>query len=451
MQVEITQEFIEKIEQLIADKNNKELSQFFEEMHHADIAEVLDDLSFDEAIYIIKLLDAEKTSEVLTELDEDTREKVLKGLSSEEIAKEIDELNSDDAADIIGELSDEQKKEVISQIEDVEHAKDIVDLLRYDEDTAGGLMGKELIKVNENWTNLRCVKEMRRQAEDYDKVHTIYVVDDNEVLKGRLSLKSLLTTSTRTAVKEVYNPKIHFVRVDEKDEEIAKTMQKYDLFVVPVVDEMNRLVGQITIDDIVDVIKEEADKDYQMAAGITEDVEADDSIFELTKARLPWLVLGLFGGLGAVFIMEGYEEFMHKDGVKELFFFTPLIAAMAGNVGVQSSAIIVQGLANDIVKGSLWNRLIKEVGLSLINGFALAGLIMVFGTVMNYDISFSLTIATALVCVIIVAALIGTFVPIILHKRGIDPAIATGPFITTSNDIFGIFLFFYIAKLILHF
>jgi magnesium transporter len=451
MQAEITQEFIENIEQLIAEKNNNELSQLFEEIHHADIAEILEDLGFEDAVYLIKLLDAEKTAEILAELDDDTREKVLGGLSSEEIAKEIDELNSDDAADIIGELSDIQKKEVISQIDDVEHAKAIVDLLRYDEDTAGGLMGKELIKVNENWTNLRCVKEMRKQAEHYDKVHTIYVVDDNEVLKGRLSLKSLLTTSTRTPVKEVYNPKIHFVRVEENDEEIAKTMQKYDLFVVPVVDEMNRLVGQITIDDIVDVIREEADKDYQMAAGITEDVEADDTIIELTKARLPWLVLGLFGGLGAVFIMEGYEEFMHKDGIKELFFFTPLIAAMAGNVGVQSSAIIVQGLANDNVKGSLWNRLMKEIGLSLINGFALATLIMIFGFIMDYHISFSLTIAIALICVIIVAALIGTFVPIVLHKRGIDPAIATGPFITTSNDIFGIFMFFYIAKMILHF
>ena len=451
MQVEITQEFIEQIQQLIADKNSLEIKRLFEEIHHADIADILDDLNFDDAIYIIKLLDTEKTSDILTELDDDTREKVLKGLSSEEIAKEIDELESDDAADIIGELPEEQKKEVISQIEDVEHAKDIVDLLRYDEDTAGGLMGKELIKVNENWTNLRCVKEMRKQAEDYDKVHTIYVVDDNDVLKGRLSLKSLLTTSTRSEVKEVYNPKINYVRVDEKDEEVAKTMQKYDLFVVPVVDEMNRLVGQITIDDIVDVIRDEADKDYQMAAGITEDVEADDSVLELTKARLPWLVLGLIGGLGAVFIMEGYEEFMHKDGIKELFFFTPLIAAMAGNVGVQSSAIIVQGLANDIVKGSLWSRLLKEVGLSLINGVSLAALIMVFGYIMSYEISFSLTIALALICVIIVAALIGTFVPIILHKKGIDPAIATGPFITTSNDIFGIFLFFYIAKLILHF
>ena len=449
MQVEINKEFITNLEQLIAAGNNRELSALFEEMHPADIAEILEELNFDNALFIIKLLNAEKTSEILTELDDDTREKVLKGLSSEEIAKEIDELNSDDAADIIGELSEKQKEEVISQIEDVEHAKDIVDLLRYDEDTAGGLMGKELIKVNENWSNLRCVKEMRKQAADYDKVHTIYVVDDNDVLMGRLSLKSLLTTSTKTPIRDIYNPNITSIPVEEKDEEVAKTMQKYDLFVVPVVDEMNRLVGQITIDDVVDVIKEEADKDYQMAAGITEDVEADDSIFQLTKARLPWLVLGLFGGLGAAYIMGGFEEALEKH--KILFFFTPLIAAMAGNVGVQSSAIIVQGLANNNIKGSLWNRLMKEIGLSLVNGLILALLVVAYGAFQGFDLTVNYAIASSLIIVIIIAALIGTFVPIILDKKGIDPALATGPFITTSNDIFGILIYFWIAKMMLGF
>lgn len=449
MQVEITSEFIANVKQLIAEGNNMSLSQLFLDVHHADIAEVLEDLSFDDALYIIKLLDAEKTSEILTELDDDTREKILKELSSEEIAKEIDELKSDDAADIIGELPEEQKKEVISQIEDVEHAKDIVDLLRYEEDTAGGLMGKELIKVNENWTNLRCVKEMRIQAADYDKVHTIYVVDDNDVLKGRLSLKSLLTTSTKTPVKEVYNPKITSVRADEQDEDVAKTMQKYDLFVVPVVDEMDRLLGQITIDDIVDVIRDEADKDYQMAAGITDDVEADDSIIQLTKARLPWLVLGLFGGLGAAYIMGGFEEAIEKH--KILFFFTPLIAAMAGNVGVQSSAIIVQGLANHNIKGSMWNRLMKEIGLSLVNGIVLGLLVLGYGLIQGFELTVNYVIACSLVIVIIIAALVGTFIPILLDKRGIDPALATGPFITTSNDIFGILIYFLIAKMMLGF
>jgi magnesium transporter len=449
MQVEITQDFINDIRNNIAETDDRSLSNLFDEMHHADIAEVLEELSFDDALYIIKLLDTEKTSDILTELDEDTREKILQSLSSEEIAKEIDELQSDDAADIIGELPEEQKEEVISQIEDVEHAKDIVDLLRYDDDTAGGLMGKELIKVNENWTNLRCVREMRRQAENFDKVHTIYVVDDNEVLKGRLSLKSLLTTSTKTPVKEVYNQKVTSVNVDENDEDVAKIMQKYDLFVIPVVDEMHRLVGQITIDDVVDVIREEADKDYQMAAGITEDVEADDTILQLTKARLPWLVLGLFGGLGAAYIMGGFEEALEKH--KILFFFTPLIAAMAGNVGVQSSAIIVQGLANNNLKGSLWNRLLKEIGLSLANGIILGLLVLGYGLIQGFDMTVNYAIACSLVIVIIIAALIGTFVPIILDKKGIDPALATGPFITTSNDIFGILIYFMIAKMMLGF
>lgn len=449
MQVEITQDFINDIRNNIAETDDRSLSNLFDEMHHADIAEVLEELSFDDALYIIKLLDTEKTSDILTELDEDTREKILQSLSSEEIAKEINELLSDDAADIIGELPEEQKEKVISQIEDVEHAKDIVDLLRYDDDTAGGLMGKELIKVNENWTNLRCVREMRRQAENFDKVHTIYVVDDNEVLKGRLSLKSLLTTSTKTPVKEVYNQKVTAVKVDENDEDVAKIMQKYDLFVIPVVDEMHRLVGQITLDDVVDVIREEADKDYQMAAGITEDVEADDTILELTKARLPWLVLGLFGGLGAAYIMGGFEEALEKH--KILFFFTPLIAAMAGNVGVQSSAIIVQGLANNNLKGSLWKRLFKEVGLSLANGIILGLLVLGYGLIQGFDTTVNYAIACSLVIVIIIAALIGTFVPIILDKKGIDPALATGPFITTSNDIFGILIYFMIAKMMLGF
>lgn len=449
MHIEITKEFLEEVKELISKKDNQALSVLFEEVHHADLAEVLEELNFDDAVFIIRLLDAEKTSEILTELDEDTREKILNELSSEEIAKEIDELNSDDAADIIGELSDAQKKEVISQIEDLEHAKDIVDLLRYDEDTAGGLMGKELIKVNENWTNLRCVKEMRKQAEDYDKVHTIYVVDDHEVLKGRLSLKSLLTTSTRTPVKDVYDPKITYVRADEYDEDVAITMQKYDLFVVPVVDEMHRLIGQITLDDVVDVIRDEADKDYQMAAGITDDVEADDSILQLTKARLPWLVLGLFGGLGAAYIMGGFDEALERFPV--LFMFTPLIAAMAGNVGVQSSAIIVQGLANNNIKGSLWSRLLKEVGLSLVNGIVLALLVLMYGLIQDFNMTVNYVIASSLIIVIIMAALIGTFIPILLDKRGIDPALATGPFITTSNDIFGILIYFMIAKMMLGF
>lgn len=449
MPFKVTKESIAEIQHLIAEKENTKLLNILKEVHYADVSELFEELTPEEGIYIIKLLDKDVTSEVIAELEEDTREKILKGLSSKEIAEEIEELDTDDAADIIGELSDQQKEEVIAHIEDVEHAKDIVELLRYDEDTAGGLMAKELVKVNHNWTVLTCIKEMRTQAEEVTRVHSIYVVDDNDFLIGRLSLKDLLTTSTKTEIKNVYIKKVDSVNVNQSGEEVARVMQKYDLEAIPVVDEIGRLVGRITIDDIVDVIKEEAEKDYKMAAGLVDDVEADDSIWELTKARLPWLFLGLLGGVGSANIMGLFEGALEKNAI--LFMFTPLIAAMAGNVGVQSSAIIVQGLANDNLKGGMTSRLIKEFLLALLNGIILSLVLFSFNWIWQHDFKTALAISVSLFSVIIVAGIIGTFIPLFLHKRGVDPAIATGPFITTSNDIFGILIYFGIAKLILNF
>ena len=443
----LTDELVSEIEQLIEQNNDAELNAMLGTVHYADVAEIINELDKEQATYLIKLLDSDKTSDVLTELDEDVREAILSNLSTKEIAGELEELDTDDAADIIGELPKEQIQDVISKIEDREHAKDIVDLLRYAEDSAGGLMAKELVKVNENWNVLTCVKEMRTQAENVTRVHSVYVVDDEDKLKGRLSLKDLLTTSTKTHIKDVFIKNVDSVNVNEDPEEVARIMSKYDLEAIPVVDEIGRLVGRITIDDIVDVIKEEAERDYQMAAGISQDVEADDSIWDLTRARLPWLILGLFGGAAAAVIMGGFEEMFREYTV--LFLFTPLIAAMAGNVGVQSSAIIVQGLANDDIKGSISNRLIKEMLLALLNGFILSCLLLIFTWIWKGDFPTSLAISISLIAVIVVAGFIGTFVPLFLDKRGIDPAIATGPFITTSNDIFGILIYFSIAKLIL--
>ncbi len=359
MEFKVTDEFIKQIEELIENNNHKTLLELVGDAHFADIAELVEELSIDDAFLLIKLLDKEKTSDVIAELDEDTREKILERFSSKEIADEISNLDTDDAADIISELPEEQKEEVISYISDTEHAKDIVELLRYDEDTAGGLMAKELVKVNENWNVLTCIKEIREQGQEVTRVHSIYVVNDDGALIGRLSLKDLITSSTKTAIKDIYISNVDYVNVNDDVEDVARKMQKYDLEAIPVVDELKTLVGRITIDDIVDVIKEEADKDYQMAAGITHDVEADDSVWDITKARLPWLFLGLFGGIGAASIMGFFEGALEKNAV--LFMFTPLIAAMAGNVGVQSSAIIVQGLANDEVKGSISSRLLKEM------------------------------------------------------------------------------------------
>ncbi len=448
---QLNDELLALIRSDIEQQNKSALKKRTQEYHYADLAEIIDELSVEEGVYLIKLLDSEKTSDVLTEVDEDIREKILELLSDKEIAGEVEELDTDDAADLIAELPQERQAEVIAEIEDAERAQDIQELLTYDEDSAGGLMAKELVRVNENWTVTQCVREMRKQASEVTRVHSIYVVDADKTLIGRLSLKDLLTAKETAKVKSVSIPKVDYVNVHDSAADVAKLMAKYDLEAIPVVDDNKMLLGRITIDDIVDYIKDEADKDYQLAAGIASDVEADDTIIELTRARLPWLILGLIGGLGSVFILEGFEEVMRHPSYKTLFFFTPLIAAMAGNVGVQSSAIIVQGLANDVVKGSLLSRLIKEVGLSLINGIALGALLLVFGHFSGLETILSITIALSMLCVIVVSALVGTFVPIVLDKRGIDPAIATGPFITTSNDIFGIFLFFYIAKILLGF
>ena len=450
MQFQLTDEFIEQVEQLIATNDGEALKALLNELHFADIAEILHELDTDEATYIVKLLDTEVTSEILIELDEDFRERILDRLTPSEIADELDEMDTDDAADIIAELDDHVQKQVISHIEDEEHAADIVDLLRYDEDTAGGLMAKELVRVKETWTVAGCVREMRRQAENVTRVHSIYVTDKQGKLKGRLSLKDLLTASGKAHISDIYIPKVDYVNVHTEAEEVARIMQKYDLEAIPVVDDEGILVGRITIDDIVDFIKEEAEKDYQMAAGITQDVEADDSIFKLTKARLPWLLIGMLGGLGAASIITGFQSMMTT--FPKIIIFVPLIQATAGNVGVQSSAIVVQGLANDTLKGNIITRLLKESLLALVNGIAIALVVLVISHFLFFTTYLeSISIGIAIVSVIILAALIGTFVPILLDKKGIDPAVATGPFITTSNDIFGILTYFLIAKMILGF
>ena len=448
---ELSKEIIQEISNLIFNKKNKEIKKLVDGIHYADLAEIINELESTQRIYLIKIIDSDKTSDVLTEVDEDVREEILKTLSEKEIAGEIKELDSDDAVDILSELSDEKQEKVISLIKDESITENIRELLNYDEDSAGGLMAKELISVNENWSVLKCLREIRKQAKDIKRVHSIYVLNKKKILIGRLSLKDLITSPSKSKIQEIYIPKVDYVHVNDSADEVAKLMSKYDLEAIPVVGDNNELLGRITIDDIVDFIKDEAEEDYLLAAGISNDVEADDSIFELTKARLPWLILGLFGGLGSVFILESFENIMASKELRALFFYTPLIAAMAGNVGVQSSAIVVQGLANDVIKGSLISRLIKEVSLTILNGLILSIIIILFGLGINQSLEMSITISVSMIFVIIVAALIGTSVPIILDKFGIDPAIATGPFITTGNDVIGILLFFYIAKLILVF
>ncbi|MBT3612653.1 MAG: magnesium transporter [Flavobacteriales bacterium] len=445
--IEINSAYIEQITALIESNNSAKLSVMLANLHIADIAEIIEDIAIDDAHVLFDLIEEEKSAAILVELEDDTREDLLSDLTAKEIAKEvIDNLESDDAADLIGELSEDKKEEVLSLIEDTEHASDISDLLTYPEDTAGGLMAKELIKVNNNWNTLQCLKEMRKQAGDVKKVYTIYVVDDDNELLGSLSLRRLLLAEKGSAIKNIINTDIVSVKATEDDEDVANILTKYDLIALPVVDDFNRLIGRITFDDVMDVVKEEAEKDYQMASGISEDVESSDSVWELTRARLPWLLIGMMGGLlGAEVI--GISDLKNNF---ELAFFIPLIAAMGGNVGVQSAAIVVQGLANDSLKmENIVQKLIKELGVGLLNGIICSIIILVAAFGLGYSMELSLTVSISLLAVIVFAAIFGTFIPLTLEKYKIDPALATGPFITTVNDVLGLFIYFWIGQLLM--
>mgnify|MGYP006097807429 FL=1 len=448
MKFELTKEFILDIKERLDRKEFNLLKSELSKLHNVDIAELIEELDEDQGKLLFELFEDEDSAEILIELDDEYREFVLEDLTSQEIAEElIENLDSDDAADIIADLSLEKKAEVLSLIEDIEHASDIVDLLSYPENTAGGLMAKELIQVNDKWSVLRCVREMRKQAEDVDKVYTIYVVNDNNILLGTLSLKKLLLTSEKTFIKNVYNEKVISVKANFDDEEVANIMDKYDLIVLPVVDDLNRLIGRITIDDVVEVIKEEAMEDYNKASGISEQVDSSDNIVTLTRARLPWLIIGLMGGIMGAQVMGIFDI---QNNI-ELAFFTPLIAAMGGNVGVQSAAIIVQGLAsNSLGMDTLGQRLIKELGVAMLNGIICSALIMLITFLLGYPSSIYFTVSISLMAVIIFAALFGTFIPLALNKYKIDPALATGPFITTVNDVLGLFIYFMIGKLFLN-
>ncbi len=450
MQFELTKEFIALIKEFVENGQDNSIQESLLNLHPADISDVMEELRAEEATYIYKLLETEQAADVLIELEDDELVKLLSSLTSKEIAEIIDEnVDSDDAVDVIQLLPVQKQEEVISQISDETQASDIVDLMQFEEGTAGAIMAKELVSVNIHWTVGQAIREMRKQAEDLENIYTIYVVDDKSILKGRLSLKQLLfsATTTRTTIKEIYeNQDLRSVEADEDVEEVAMVMEKYDLVVIPVVTSANQLVGRITIDDVVDVIKDEAGKDYQMASGLSENVDSEDRIQRILRARFPWLLIGLIGGIFGALVINIYE---HDIKIyPEMAFFIPLIAAMGGNVGVQSSAIIVQGLANKTIGlSSTGQKLLKELGVATLNGIILALVILAFNLRFGDSLALSFTVSLALFCVILFASLFGTLTPLVLDKLKIDPALATGPFITTANDIVGLFIYFIIGRI----
>ena len=445
MQFPITREIIDQLSEAIANGNDGFLMDFLKDLHGADIAEIINELDGDDGKYLFRLLENEQAADTLTELDEDVREELLESLTTREIAAHIEEMDSDDAADVVGELPEEKQREVISQIEDKAQVSDIEALLNYEEGTAGAIMAREFVKANLNWPVDRCIVQLRKQAQEVEHVYTVYVVNDEDQLEGLLSLKSLLVANPKQTIGEVYQSKnIKFIQANQSIEEAARLMERYDLVVLPVVDDQMRLIGRITIDDVVDVIREEAEKDYQMASGLSEKVESSDTVWVISRARLPWLLIAMIGGIFGSMVIGQYEDVI---GIHpEMAMFIPLIAAMGGNVGIQSSAIVVQGLAADEIQmQGMAARLFKELIIGMVNGLVCASVILGYSMLTADSLNLGFTVSIALLTVICFAAVFGTFVPLLLNKYKVDPALATGPFITTTNYIRSVTIYFLVG------
>ncbi|MDD3062172.1 MAG: magnesium transporter [Massilibacteroides sp.] len=444
--IELTKEYIDKFREIIKQKDEDQAKELLKDLHPADIAELYKEVDLQEAIFLYMLLDGEKAADVLMELDDDDRHKLLKELPNEVIAKQfVDNMETDDAVDLMRELDEDRQEEILSHIQDMEQAGDIVDLLKYDEDTAGGLMGTEMIVVNENWSMPRCIDEMRTQAEEVDEIYYVYVVDDDERLKGVLPLKKLITNPSVSKIKHVMKKDPISVHEDDRVEEVVQAIEKYDLVALPVIDSIGRLVGRITIDDVMDEIREQHERDYQLASGISQDVETTDNVFLQTAARLPWLLIGMIGGLGNSLILGGFEGNFASNPKMALFI--PLIGGTGGNVGIQSSAIVVQGLANNTLKSdNILSQLGKELIVSLINASIISLIVFFYNFFILGDSGITASVSLSLFAVVLFASIFGTIVPITLSKMKIDPALATGPFITITNDIIGMMIYMFVTS-----
>lgn len=447
IQFELSKDFLDRFQQALDEKDEQFIRKSLEGINPADITQLLYEFDKDESKYVIDLLEKQVGAQIINDLDEDTRTEFLEAFTAEEIASFLNYLDSDDCVDILLELPFQSKEEVVAHITDEQKAAHIQELLHYDEDVAGGLMAKELIKCNLNWTILQCIEEIRKQAEKVQKFYSVYVVNNYGKLIGKVSLKKIILSEDQTRIADIYDSHVVSVTTDMSEEEVASIMRKYDLEAIPVVNAKGRLVGRITIDDIVDVMQELAEEERQLMAGISDDVEEDDTVWKLSKARLPWLMVGMVGGLLGARFMGLFEGDIAV--IPALAFFIPLINATGGNVGIQSSSIVVQSLANpNVFAESMFNRLMKVFAVAVLNGVILA--LLVFGSVILFykEEFLAITVAIALFSVVLLASFMGTITPLLLDRFGINPALASGPFITTANDLLGLGVYFTVANLL---
>jgi magnesium transporter len=446
---ELTKEYFSSIQEAIANSNEDFLISELEELFPADIANILYELNGQEAHSLFTLLDTEKGAEVLSNIESDDRKKFIKEqFTVQEIAKYVNLFDSDDAADLLNEQPIQVREQVIALLEDREQARFIIDLMHYPEDVAGGLMQKELVKVNIGQTVSECVEEIRAQAESVDKVYAVYVVDDQQKLKGIVSLKQIVLTRKNSKIENIFEEDIVYVTTTTSGDEVAEIMQRYDLEAIPVVNTLGRLLGVITIDDVVDFITEKAEEDLQVMAGITGEVEEDDSVWKLAKARIPWLVVGVIGSLLAATVIDKFDNILSQ--ISALAIFIPLMGSTGGNVGIQTSSLIVQSLAEKSgLSITIWQRLSKVIRVAIINGIVVGILTGLYVFAIGKPQLFWV-VCLSLFAVVLLASFMGTVTPLILDKIGINPAVASGPFITTANDLIGIGTYFLIAYFLLN-
>ena len=446
---EYTDDDLEHIRNIIRNNDAEDARAELATLHPADIAELYQNLDIDQAEYLFRLLDPDTAADVLMELDEDERQRLLEAMPADEIARQIDHLDTDDAVDLIQQLDEEQREEILSHIDDVEQAGDIVELLKYDEDTAGGLMGTEMIVVNENWSMPECIRQMRLQAEELDEIYYVYVVDDDHKLRGILPLKTMITDPSVSKIKRVMETDPVSVKANTPIDDVALDFEKYDLVAMPVIDSIGRLLGQITVDDVMDQVRESSERDYQLASGLSSDVDADDSLLAQVKARIPWLLIGVVSGIVATLILGGFESKL--QAVTALALFIPLIGGTGGNVGVQASAIVVQSLANGTLDVKEFSKQLgREMLIGLLNATIISGVIFLYNIiVMPDEMAVTLSVTVSLFIVVMFASILGTVVPLTLEKLHINPALATGPFIQISNDLLGLLIYVWIATFFL--
>lgn len=459
MQFEVTSAFLEALRAAVARKDRDFILSQVHDLFPVDIAHIMNDLSAYEAKEIYELLDEKSAAEVMLELDEVVRENLLETLTSKEIAEEIIEnLESDEAADLIAELPDKQQDEVLQHLEDEEQASDIADLLNYDENTAGGLMMKELVTVRDTFSMRECVRQLREHADHIEDIYAVYVVDEDERLLGYIPLKKVLTTNLRTPIKEVYESDIITVKVNMDREEVARIMERYDLVFVPVVDTLGRLVGRITIDDVVDVIRKEETEDVQKMGGMEAltDSYMGSSTWEMIRKRAGWLIILFIGESFTATAMSFFEDQIAKAVVLALF--VPLIISSGGNTGSQASTLVIRALAlGEVSIREWWKIFVKEIKVGVTLGLILgvfgflrvavwSNFVDIYGP---HWLEVAFTVGLSLLGVVVWGNLIGSLFPMILKRLGFDPAVSSAPFVATLVDITGLVMYFTIASIVL--